>query len=368
MFNLNFSNNYRVVHINNELGNCVVGGAGTYMNELYHYRRPDTGFIYMSLGSPLDDYKVSDFMEQRDILIMNHAESYKLKEIKCDVLVVQFYEFASILDDEIIKNKKVVYVIHSVPTPEPPPVWDPFGGNNDIRLKFEKLCNIADILVCVSEAEREKLIGIYPHFEEKIRVVHNGITFSNTKEKNTNYLKSRSTFGYIGRTDYRKGILECVKALTNIDAKLRLACPKNDENYVEKILTYIEGANMQDRVEFCGWCVGERKENFLDSLDALIIPSLYEPFGYIALEAMQRGLPVICSCNGGLAEILEGYKYMFNPYVEGQLEEQIELFMKDSNEEVEKQQAILLQNLEKFSALIMVRKYEKIWDELLGEV
>ena len=106
----------------------------------------------------------------------------------------------------------------------------------------------------------------------------------------------------------------------------------------------------------------------MDSLDALIIPSLYEPFGYIALEAMQRGLPVICSCNGGLAEILEGYKYMFNPYVEGQLEEQIELFMKDSNEEVEKQQVILLQNLEKFSALIMVRKYEKIWDELLGEV
>lgn len=367
MFNLNYSNDYKVVHINNELGNCVVGGAGTYMNELYRYRRPDTGFIYMSLGAPTDDYNISDFMEQKDILIMNRTEAHKLKEIKCEVLVIQFYEFAPLLDDDVIKDKKVVYVIHSVPTPEPPPTWDPFGGNNDIRLKFEKLCDIANVLVCVSEAERQKLISIYPQYEDKIIVVYNGITYSNSRKINKNYTKSRQIFGYIGRTDYRKGILECIKALSGINAKLRLACPKNDDAYVEKILTYVEGAHMQERVEFCGWCVGARKENFLDSLDALIIPSLYEPFGYIALEAMQRGLPVICSRNGGLEEILEGYKYMFNPYMEGQLEKQIELFMNDSNEEVEKQQAILMKNLERFSASKMIKKYEKIWDKLLNE-
>ena len=79
--------------------------------------------------------------------------------------------------------------------------------------------------------------------------------------------------------------------------------------------------------QFCGWCVGERKEIFLNSLDALVIPSLYEPFGYVALEAMQRGLPVICSKNGGLDEILEGYKYKFNPYVEGELEKAIDEFI-----------------------------------------
>ena len=101
--------------------------------------------------------------------------------------------------------------------------------------------------------------------------------------------------------------------------------------------------------------------------DALIIPSLYEPFGYVALEAMQRGLPVICSKNGGLDEILEGYKYMFDPYVEGELEEQLEQFKRDSNEEIEVQQKILLKNLERFSSVIMVRNYETVWDELLNE-
>jgi hypothetical protein len=60
---------------------------------------------------------------------------------------------------------------------------------------------------------------------------------------------------------------------------------------------------------------------------------------------MQRGLPVICSRNGGLDEILEGYKYKFNPYIEGELETQIEAFMQDGNEEIEKQQKILIQIL-----------------------
>ena len=139
MFNINFKNNYKIVHVNNELGNCVIGGAGTYMNELYKYRRKDTGFIYMDLYGANEDYNVSDFLEQEDILIMNGKETYKLRDIECEILVIQFYEFASILDESMIKGKKIVYVIHSVPTPEPPPSWDAFGGNDDIREKFERL-------------------------------------------------------------------------------------------------------------------------------------------------------------------------------------------------------------------------------------
>ncbi len=367
MFNLNFTNDYRVVHINNELGGYVIGGAGTYMNELYKYRTKDSGFIYMGLGSPLDDYNISDFMEQKDILIMNKDEAYKLKDINCDVLVVQFYEFATLLDESIIGDKKLVYVIHSVPTPEPPPPWDPFGGNYDIRGKFERLCNLASVLVCVSEAEKRKLSKIYPQYEDKIQVIYNGITYDISTALNDNYKHSRKIFGYIGRTDYRKGIYESVKAFSGIDAKYRLACPKNDAAYVERILSYIDAAKMWDKVEFCGWCTGERKERFLDSLDALVIPSLYEPFGYVALEAMQRGLPVICANNGGLDEILEGYKYKYSPYVEGELERTIKEFIEDSVETVEEQQRILVDNLSRFSAANMARNYEALWARLRGE-
>ena len=166
--------------------------------------------------------------------------------------LVQFYEFAPFLDEDIIKGKKLVYVIHSVPTLEPPPQWDPFGGNYDIRIKFEKLCNLASVLVCVSQAEKQKLSKIYPQYEEKIKVVYNGITYDESLDLNDNYKHSRKIFGFIGRTDYRKGIYESIKAFRNIDATYRLACPKNDVNYIEKILSYIDAADMWNKIEFYG--------------------------------------------------------------------------------------------------------------------
>lgn len=267
--------------------------------------------------------------------------------------------------EELLKNKKIVYIVHSVPTPEPPPTKDPFGGNDDVRQKFEHICNCSSVIICVSEAEKGKLINLYPNYANKVKVVYNGITINKKPTINMNYKKSRRIFGYIGRMDYRKGILECIKAFKNIDGELRLACPNNDRVYLNRILDYIEGAGLTNKVSFYGWCIGKRKENFLNSLDALIIPSLYEPFGYVALEAMLYGLPVISSNNGGLDEILKDYKYKFNPYQKGAMEDQIKIFIEDSNEEVKRQQEILIDALGRFSAENMVNQYNQIFDELL---
>lgn len=368
MYRINFKDKYRIVHINNELGRHIIGGAGTYMNEIYINRRDDTGFVYVNMGDEYKDYDAKDFPDDKDILIMHKNESYKLATLDYDVLVIQFYEFAYLLTDEIIKNKKVVYVVHSIPTPEPPPKRNPFGGNDDIRFKFEKVCSKADLIICVSNAEKDKLKEMYPEYKNKIKVVYNGITLDDSCVLNINYKHSRRNMGYIGRMDYRKGILECVKELKNTEANLMLACPNNDIRYLNRILEYIKAADMEDRVTFYGWCVGERKENFLNSLDALIIPSLYEPFGYVALEAMKKGLLVISSNNGGLDEILSGYKYKYSPYEEGALERVVNEFINDDESVLATQQSILLNNLKKFTVENMINDYNSIWDELISKI
>ena len=366
MFKIGFKDKYKVIHVNNEIGSALVGGAGTYMNEIYKYHNEDTGFVYMNMGNPLDDFDADEYKQSGDIAIMHMQENSKLEHLDCDIIVIQFYEFAFCVTDELLKGKKLAYVIHSVPTPEPYISENPFGCNYDIRSKFEHLCEKADVLVCVSNAEKNKLSTIYPQYASKIRVVHNGISYDGIPKLNKNHKKSRKKFGYIGRTDYRKGILETIKAIKDMDAELHIACPKNDSAYLEKILLYIEAANMQDRVKFYGWCVGERKKHFFDSLDALIIPSLYEPFGYVALEGMCHGLPIISSNNGGLDEILEGYKYKYNPYLEGGLENAIRSFKDDSEEIIYEQQQILLKNLTRFNAREMAEKYDEIWENLIN--
>lgn len=98
--------------------------------------------------------------------------------------------------------------------------------------------------------------------------------------------------------------------------------------------------------------------------DALIIPSLYEPFGYVALEAMTEGTPVISSNNGGLDEILAGYSYKYNPYADNELEETIERFMKDDVKFIDEQMDILIGNLKMFTAKRMTDEYHRLWREL----
>lgn len=366
MFFLEFNNKYKIVHLTNELGNYYYGGVGTYINEIYRYRRGDMGFIYVDFDSDTD-YRSEEFLEKKDIAVVTSNEIHKLQNIKCDILVVHFYELWFCLTPEIIKDKKIVYVIHSVPTPEPAPDPDPFIGNEEVRNRFFYICDVADILICVSFAEKRKLEKIYPQFADKIKVVHNGMSFNENVAKNRKYENGRKNFGYIGRLDYRKGVLEGIKAIERTEGELYLACPDNDHTYFKMIKNYIDGARLWDRIHFLGWCAGDRKEEFFMFVDALIIPSLYEPFGYTALEAMNFSVPVISSDNGGLSEILEGYKYTYNPYIEEDLYKCICEFQTDDAKEVAKQVDILEKNKTGFTAKDMCDNYYRIWKMMLNE-
>ena len=219
--------------------------------------------------------------------------------------------------------------------------------------------------IYVKDWVRKKLISIYPECADKIRVIYNGITYDDKSIIfNRNYRNSRKKYGFIGRTDYRKGLIECIQTFKDMDAELHIACPKNDTEYVRRILEYIDAADMRDKVIFHGWCTGERKKNFYKMTDALIIPSLYEPFGYVALEAMTEGTPVISSNNGGLDEILAGYSYKYNPYADNELKETLERFMKDDVKFIDEQMDILIGNLKMFTAKRMTDEYHRLWREL----
>jgi glycosyltransferase involved in cell wall biosynthesis len=66
----------------------------------------------------------------------------------------------------------------------------------------------------------------------------------------------------------------------------------------------VRDRELDPRVDFLGWCAGERLEAFFDSIDMLAVPSIYEPFGLVAVEAAARGIPVVCTAIDGLTEVL----------------------------------------------------------------
>lgn len=365
MINIGFKSNYKILNFTNEIGKYILGGIATYIDELYRFHTEETGFVHFYDDEIQADIKIDSYPGLKDILSVSYKEIERLKELNFQIAVVHFYGLSFISDEEILKGRKLIYVVHSVPTTEPYTIENPFGGNYQIQKDFEAMSFRADAIACVSNAEKEKLKTLYPELENKIHVIHNGMQFNNDDITTKEIKEYRKIFGFIGRLDYRKGLLECIKAFKKIDGELNIACDNQDPLYLSTILDYIEAADLHNRIHFYGWCHGERKKSFLNSLDAFIIPSLYEPFGYVVLEAINNRIPIIASTGGGIPEIIGDYKYTFDPYEEGELEKTIKTFQEDSIEEIKQELEKLYKRKELFTSQKMMDKYTKLFNTLL---
>ena len=63
---------------------------------------------------------------------------------------------------------------------------------------------------------------------------------------------------------------------------------------------------VSDLVQLAGFVPDDELRALLARAACVVIPSLYEPFGIVALEGMAAGAPTIVARTGGLAEIVEG--------------------------------------------------------------
>ncbi|MFM8529976.1 MAG: glycosyltransferase, partial [Ilumatobacteraceae bacterium] len=61
-----------------------------------------------------------------------------------------------------------------------------------------------------------------------------------------------------------------------------------------------------DLVNLAGYVPDDELRTSLHRAGCVVIPSLYEPFGVVALEALAAGAPVVAARTGGLAETLDG--------------------------------------------------------------
>ena len=59
-------------------------------------------------------------------------------------------------------------------------------------------------------------------------------------------------------------------------------------------------------VRFPGFVPDDELRHLLHTCRCAVIPSLYEPFGIVALEALAAGAPLVASASGGLVEVLDG--------------------------------------------------------------
>lgn len=103
----------------------------------------------------------------------------------------------------------------------------------------------------------------------------------------------------IGRLVNLKGIKYLVDAMKDVDCKL-VICGKGPEE--KKIRKEIDRMGLWDRIEMKGYVSEEEKRRLMSKCKMTVMPSLFEAFGMVAVEAMANAKPMVCTTVNGLPE------------------------------------------------------------------
>ncbi len=175
--------------------------------------------------------------------------------------------------------------------------------NPEIKELEKRGLQNANRIIAVSSQTKKIIIDEYGITPEKIWVIPNGNSPKVSVEKKINSIKK---IGFIGRLTHQKGpaiFLDIAWGLLKKRPDLQFEIIGN--GYLESELkSKVHQLNLGNNVKFFGFMGHKETLQKMSELAILIMPSISEPFGLVALEAVQLGIPVIVSKNCGLREFL----------------------------------------------------------------
>ncbi len=111
---------------------------------------------------------------------------------------------------------------------------------------------------------------------------------------------------FVGRLVYEKGAHVLINAIPKILAKVNAKFVIVGSGYMkEQLSNIVKSMSLEHKVLFTGFLDEEDLLKLQKCADVSVVPSLFEPFGIVALEAMAAQSPVVVSDTGGLSEIVE---------------------------------------------------------------
>jgi len=110
---------------------------------------------------------------------------------------------------------------------------------------------------------------------------------------------------FVGRMVREKGVQVLLQAMPIVRAEVPNAkLVVVGGGYRAHLEEFVRFCHMQDAVQFTGFIPDSDLLRLYRVVDVAVYPSLYEPFGIVALEAMAAGAPVVVSDAGGLKEVV----------------------------------------------------------------
>jgi glycogen synthase len=177
------------------------------------------------------------------------------------------------------------------------------------------ITNRSQRVIACSAYMQEQIADIFAVAPGRITVIPNGIDPADLPQPGAAELaRLRAGFAapeerlvlLIGRLVYEKGFQLALEAMPRLIA----AAPgtrflvAGSGTHEEELKKQAEELGLMDHGTFLGWIADDVLRSLYAIADLTVVPSIYEPFGLVALEAMASGCPVIVADTGGLREVV----------------------------------------------------------------
>jgi glycogen(starch) synthase len=197
------------------------------------------------------------------------------------------------------------------------------GRRNGLHFDYERMIHETEAwltyeawkVICCSNYMVSHVRWAFGLPKDKLVMVPNGVNIQEyTRNENADLRQFRRKFAllkeklvlYVGRLVYEKGIHVFVNAVPKILGKVDAKFVVVGNGYMKEPLSnLVKSMGLAHKVMFTGFVDDETLKNLQRCADVSVVPSLFEPFGIVALEAMAAKSPIVVSDTGGLSEIVE---------------------------------------------------------------
>ncbi|HTH72131.1 MAG TPA: glycosyltransferase family 4 protein [Candidatus Pristimantibacillus sp.] len=213
---------------------------------------------------------------------------------------------------KMMSGKPLVVHFHSI---EADRAGKEFGGNPMVREIEALTLAVADRVIAVSQFTKDAIVREYGIPADKIDVVYNHFDPTDlVPAENDNiyrYLEYMGGLGYrtvvnVGRLTVQKGLPNLLKAFKEVVARapktFLLLVGDGEQKY--ELMNLAADLGLAANVFFVGFQRGKKLRDAFAVGDLFVMPSISEPFGLVALEAIGYGTPVLISKQSGVSEII----------------------------------------------------------------
>ena len=168
------------------------------------------------------------------------------------------------------------------------------------------------VIVC-SRSMHTELATLFDPVVDRVEIIPNGVdpgrwraTSSLTSAARDAHAPNGPLLVFVGRLEWEKGAHTFIDALPRLRRRhpgLR-AVIAGRGGHESELVEQVRQRRLGRAVDFVGWLPETRLHALIAAADVLVVPSIYEPFGMVALEGAALGTPLAVARTGGLAEFV----------------------------------------------------------------